>query len=127
MDKVQALHNFWSGFGIDAIDEISSYDEDTIEKMGIEYPYISYEVATDSFGSPVSIGADIWDKSSWAQVTQKAEAIDAAIGRGGMIVPYSDGAMWITRGSPFSQRREAESGYDIRRIHININVEFISA
>ncbi len=128
MDKVQALHAFWSSFDLPAIDEISAYDKDTLEQMGIDYPYISYEVATDSFDAPVAIGADIWDRStSWALITQKAEEIDDAISRGGHIEPYDGGAIWITRGTPFSQRTEAESGTDIRRIHININAEFISA
>lgn len=128
MDKVQALHSFWSGFGLDAIDEVSAYDTDTIEKLEIDYPYISYEVATDAFDAPVSIGADIWDKStSWTRITQKAEQIGAAIGRGGVFVPYAGGAIWITRGTPFSQRMDAETSNDVRRIHININAEYVSA
>ena len=133
MDKVQALHSFWASFGIPAIDEQSAYDEKTIEEMEITYPYISYEVATDSFDAPVSIGADIWDlATTWSRITQKAEQIDAEISRGGTIIPYGGGAVWITRGTPFSQRTAAAetaeaSGYDLRRIHININAEFISA
>ena len=128
MDKIQALHSFWSSFDIMAIDEQSAYDENTLDDMNIEYPYISYEVATDAFDAPVAIGADIWDRStSWARISQKAEQISEAIGRGGKMIPYEGGAVWITRGTPFSQRVDAESGIDIRRIHININAEFLSA
>lgn len=128
MDKVQALNSFWSSFGVAAIDELSAYDDSTIEMLEIDYPYITYEVATDEFDAPVAIGADIWDKTtSWVRITQKAEQIYNAIGRGGKLVPYDDGAIWITRGTPFSQRMDAETTLDIRRIHININAEYLSA
>ena len=128
MDKVQALHAFWSSFGIPAIDEQSAYDNRTLEELSITFPYITYEVATDSFDYAVTIGADLWYQStSWAEVTAKAMQIDNAIGRGGKMISYDGGAIWITRGSPFSQRLEAENDYDVRRIHININAEFLSA
>lgn len=128
MDKVQALHHFWSSFQIPAIDEQSAYDEKTLEDLNIDFPYITYEVATDSFDEPVAIGADVWYRStSWAEATAKAQQIENAIGRGGKLVAYDEGALWITRGSPFTQRLAAENGYDVRRIHININAEFLSA
>ena len=128
MDKAQALNHFWNSFQWPAIDEQSAYDERTLEQLGISFPYITYEVATDSFGDAVAIGADLWDRgTSWADVTQKAEQIAACIGRGGKLTPYDDGALWITRGTPFSQRVEADNDSDVRRIHININAEFLSA
>ena len=128
MDKVQALHSFWAGFGWPAIDEQSAYDEKTLEEMNIDFPYITYEVATDEFDAPVAIGADLWDKSTtWTAVSQKAEQIYDAIGRGGRLVGYDEGCVWITRGNPFAQRQDAETGYDVRRIHININAEYLSA
>ncbi len=128
MDEVQALHEFWSSFGIPAIDEQSAYDTPIIEELEIDFPYITYEVGTSSFDDPVMLGADIWDKStSWARITQKVKQIGEAISRGGIILPYDGGAVWITRGSPFSLRMDAETSQDVRRIHININAEFLSA
>lgn len=124
MDKLQALHSFWSGFGILAVDELVPYDT-TFDPPD---QYLTYEVQEDSFDYPVSIGADLWYRSmSWAEISQKAEQISAAIGRGGIMVPYDGGAIWITRGSPFSQRMDAETSNDFRRVHININAEFLSA
>lgn len=125
MDKAQALNSFWSSFGLTAIDELSSYDEN----MDITFPYLSYETSTDYLDGPVALSADLWYKStSWAAVSQKADAIGEYIGLGGRMIRYDGGALWVTRASPFAQRMEDESGEDsIRRIHININAEFISA
>ena len=124
MDKFQALHSFWSSFAWDAIDEQSSYEKhfDPPDK------YITYEAAVDSFDSACFIGADLWHRSlSWAEISQKAEEISEYIGRGGVMIPYTGGALWITRGAPFAQRMAAETTEDVRRIHLNINAEYLSA
>lgn len=128
MDRIQALHGFWSSFGIPAIDEQSAYDEQDTKELDITWPYITYEVATGYFDEPVALVADIWDNStSWATASQLALQIEQRIGRGGIMIPYDGAAIWITRGSPFAERKDAETGYDVRRIHININAEFLSA
>ena len=128
MDKMQALYSFWAGFGIPAIDEQSAYDTPTMEQLGISYPYISYEAAVSELDEPVTLSADIWYKStSWAGIEAKAQQIANAIGYGGKMVPYDGGAIWIKKGSPAYQRMGAENVFDIRRIHININAEFLSA
>jgi hypothetical protein len=129
MDKGQALHTFWSSFGLPALDEQSAYDEGTLEELEITYPYLTYETAIDYLDSPVSIGADLWYKStSWEDITKKAEDIGAYIGLGGRVIRYDGGGLWITRGADFSRRMAEETGDDnIRRIHINIQAEFLSA
>lgn len=127
MDKMQALYSFWAGFGIPAIDEQSAYDTPTMEQLGISYPYISYEAAVSELDEPVALSADIWYKStSWAGIETKAKQIASAIGSGTKI-DYDGGQIWIKRGSPIYQRMGAENVFDIRRIHININAEFLSA
>lgn len=123
MDKWQALQSFWSDYGIPAYDENSVFSGEKSPNM----PYITYEAATGSIDSDVLLSASLWYKStSWAQISQKADEIAADIGMGGKIVPYDGGAMWIKRGQPFSQRM-AESGDDtVRRMYLNISVEFLS-
>lgn len=126
MDKAQALHTFWSGFGLPAIDEQSAYDTDTLEKLSITYPYITYEAATSDLGDTLTLGADLWyDSTSWAGIEAKAAQIIDALGRGGTVIPYTGGALWITHGA--ARRMAAEVGFDVRRIHIDINAEFLSA
>ena len=128
MNKAQALQNFWAGFNLPAIDEQSAYDPATLKKLGIDYPYISYEAAVGEFDAPVALSADLWYKStSWAEIEAKAEQIADTIGFGGTWAHYDGGAIYIARGSPPYQRMPAENPFDIRRIHININAEFESA
>lgn len=128
MNKSQALYNFWSGFGIPAIDEQSAYDTPTMEKLQIDYPYISYESAVGEIDEPISLSADLWYRSSsWAEIEAKAAQISDAIGYGGTMVRYDGGAIWLKRGTPPYQRMSAENVFDIRRIHFNISAEFLSA
>ena len=128
MNKQQALHNFWSSFGWPAIDEQSAYDEHTLDDMDITFPLIAYEVATDEFGSLVAIGANLMDRTtSWSTLEQEANEIYERIGRGGIMWPYTEGAIWITRGTPFSQRIAPDALSGVLQVHININAEFLSA
>lgn len=123
MNSAQALHQFWSGFGWKAYDQATVPSGDFSPEM----PRITYEVATSELGYPVSLSASLWDRSfSWVTVSEKAKAISDSLGRGGVLVPFDDGAMWIVRGSPFAQRVTDEDDA-VRRIVINVNVEFISA
>ena len=123
MNSAQALHQFWSGFGWKAYDQATVPSGDFSPEM----PRITYEVAMSELGYPVSLSASLWDRSfSWVTVSEKAKAISDSLGRGGVLIPFDDGAMWIVRGSPFAQRVTDEDDA-VRRIVINVNVEFISA
>ena len=120
MNREQAFHNFWSGFGLTA------YDENTVpEKSAL--PYLTYEVATASIEEPVYLSASLWYRStSWEDATEKAEEIRDKIGYGGKLVYYTGGAMWIRRSNPFAQRMSEPSDPDIRRIVLQIVVEFLT-
>lgn len=121
MDKWQALQAFWSGYGIPAYDENSVYSGANSPEM----PYITYEAATGSIDSDVLLTASIWYKStSWAAISQKADEISRDIGMGGKIIPYENGALWVKRGQPFSQRMSEND--KVRRMYLNIQVEFLS-
>ncbi len=124
MDKEQALHNFWSSFGLKA------YDENTVPDNAMDVnngKYLTYNVATASLGEPTPIYANLWYKSSsWAEITAKAEAMAQTIGIGGTLIPFDGGYIWICRGVPFSQRM-ADDDDTIRRIYINVMAEYLSA
>lgn len=123
MDKFQAIHSFWSSFGLPAFDEGTVPTGNAKPAM----PYITYDVVFSGFGTPVAMSASIWHySSSWMQITAKFSEIEAFIGRGGKILPCDGGAIWIKPGSPFAQRMSDPNDM-IRRILINIEAEFLTA
>lgn len=119
MTKEQAIHNFWSSF------DVPAYDENTVPDDA-SLPRITYEVHTDSFGYPLILSASIWDRSkSWGTVTTLCDKIATRLSQGGQMVHYDGGAMWIKKSMPFAQRM-GDTDDSIRRIIINIEIEFIS-
>lgn len=121
MDKSQALQAFWESHGLPA------YDIGTVPETAV-MPYITYDVATDSLGTVLSLSGSLWyNDTSWEHISEKAEQIAEYIAK---IHPPSieidGGRMYLTKGSPFAQRITDPDPY-IRRILININVEFFSA
>lgn len=120
MDKEQALHNFWSSFGVPA------YSAETVPD-GAVMPYITYEVATDSFDNMVPMTASIWYRSySWEEITELANDVAAAIVY--MYPPtieLDEGRLYITKGSPFAQRMSDDDD-SIRRIVLSINAEYMT-
>lgn len=118
MDKIQAIISFWSQFGWPA------YDETTVPDSA-QLPYITYNVSEDDFDHPVAQTISLWDRStSWMSTESKKKEIKHAIGRGGVMKTYDDGAVWIRRGVPFAQRLSDPDDM-IRRIILNIELEFI--
>ena len=119
MDKVQALTAFWNTF-------LPAYDETLVLDEAAVMPYITFAVVTDGFDSPFTTSVSLWYRStSWKAITKKAEAIEDAIGAGGKLVPYEDGAIWIKKGSPFSQRL-SDPDPAVRRIVLNVEMEYLN-
>ena len=127
MNKTQTLHTFWSGFDIPAYDENSVPTADERIKLhGSAFPYLTYESSMDDFGNPIAQTANLWYRSSgWTDVSLKEQQISDFITRGGRMVAYDDGAMWIQKASPWAQRLEEPEDDMIRRIVLNITVEFL--
>lgn len=119
MDKMQALHSFWSSF------RWKAYDENSVPDTA-QFPYITYEASTDFFGNELALTASLWDRStSWASVTEKEKEIADDITRGGRFVLYDGGGFWIKRGNPWAQRMSEASDDAVRRIVLNTSIEFI--
>lgn len=117
MDAEQAIHSFWSSFGIPAYGENSVPDN-------AQLPYITYSVGYDSFDYSVSMSASIWDRTtSWAGLTSLAHEISDSIGKS-KVVATNGGGIVIYRGSPFYQRVDSGDS-NINRIFINIQAEYI--
>ena len=120
-NKSQAVYDFWSGFGWPAYDENTVPDDAAL-------PYITFETSTNGFDDgTLSLSASLWSRSmSWATVEEKAAEIASYVGEGGVLVPYPNGALWVYRGSPFTQRLEEPGDDSLRRIVLSVSVEFFS-
>lgn len=121
MTKAAAIYQFWNSFGLTA------YEENTVP-TDAAFPYVTYQLVTDSFDREVPVTASLWYRSeSWTAINAKTEEISQKISRGGKIISCDGGAIWLKRGQPFVQNMGDESDNLIRRKHLNITAEFMTA
>ena len=121
MTKAAAIYQFWNSFGLIAYEENSVPDD-------AAFPYITYQLVTDSFDREIPLTASLWYRSeSWTEINAKTEEISQKISRGGKVVPCDGGAIWLKRGQPFAQSMGDESDNLIKRKYLNITAEFITA
>ena len=121
MTKAAAIYQFWNSFGLTA------YEENTVSDDA-KFPYITYQLVTDSFDREVPVTASLWYRSeSWTAINAKTDEISQKISRGGKIIPCDGGAIWLKRGQPFAQNMGDESDNLIKRKYLNITAEFMTA
>ena len=121
MTKAAAIYQFWSGFGFTA------YEENTVP-TDAAFPYVTYQLATDSFDREVAAAASLWYRGeSWTAINAKTEEISAHIGLGGKIIKCDGGRIWIKRGQPFAQNMGDESDDLIKRKYLNVTIEYFTA
>ena len=121
MTKAAAIYQFWSSFGLTA------YEESTVPEDAT-FPYITYQLVTDSFDREIPLTASLWYRGeSWTAINAKTEEISKKISRGGKIIPCDGGAIWLKRGQPFAQNIGDESDDLIKRKYLNITAEFLTA
>lgn len=121
MTKAAAIYQFWNSFGLTA------YEENTVP-TDATFPYITYQLVTDSFDREIPLTASIWYRSeSWTGINAKTEEISQKISRGGKIISCDGGAIWLKRGQPFAQSMGDESDNLIKRKYLNITAEFMTA
>lgn len=132
MNKQQAYSAFWSGFGVLAFEENSVPTDDVIEAMiksglaSSKYPYITYQVLLDDLDHPVFPTASIYDRSSsWERADVLANTISNRIHNTDTI-KLDNGRMFITKGSPFAQHMLEDGDMNIRRIILNLGIEFFT-
>ena len=121
MTKAAAIYQFWNSFGLTAYEENSVPDD-------AKFPYITYQLVTDSFDREIQFTASLWYRSeSWAGINAKTEEISQTISRGGRVISCDGGAIWLKRGQPFAQNMGDESDDLIKRKYLNITAEFMTA
>ena len=121
MTKAAVIYQFWSSFGLTA------YEENAVP-TDAAFPYITYQLVTDSFDREVPVTASLGYRSeSWTAINAKTDEISQKISRGGKIISCDGGAIWLKRGQPFAQNMGDESDDLIKRKYINITAEFMTA
>ena len=121
MTKAAAIYQFWSSF------DLTAYEENTVP-TDAAFPYVTYQLVTDSFDREVAATASLWYRGeSWTAINAKTEEIAQHIGLGGKIIKCDGGRIWIKRGQPFAQNMGDESDDLIKRKYLNVNIEYFTA
>lgn len=123
MNKWQAQDDFWNSFGIPA------YDESTVI-YGLQMPYLTYEAVSSSLGNVNTVTASLWYRSkSWKDIDAKADEIARSIFEMPPAVKLDDGwyKIRIPENLAFAQRLSEDADEDVRRIVINVEIEFLTA
>ena len=133
MDKAQALHDFWSSFGIPAFDESTVpekiWDEELQKEVELKPPYITYAVAEGSLDGIILLSASVWYHGyGWSEISKKVSEIAEKLGSDGFYsVKVDGGYLWMTQGTPFAQRMSDPEDDMIRRYILTINAEYLTA
>ena len=129
MTKAAAIHEFWNSFGLKAFEENYVKDADgNGNPIKPDFPYITYQLVTDSFDREVMATASVWYRDyGWKKANAKVEEISAHIGLGGKIIKCDGGRIWIKRGQPFAQNMGDERDDLIKRKYLNLTFEFFTA
>ena len=121
MTKAAAIYQFWNSF------DLVAYEENTVP-TDAAFPYVTYQLVTDSFDREVAVTASLWYRGeSWTAINAKTEEISAHIGLGGKIIKCDGGRIWVKRGQPFAQNMGDESDDLIKRKYLNVTIEYFTA
>lgn len=122
--KAATIYEFWNSF------EMPAYEENSVPtgEDAPKFPYITYQLVTDSLGNEVAMTASLWYRgTSWVEANAKTEEISQRIGRKGIVLDCNGGKVWIKRGTPFAQNMGDESDNLIKRKYLNITAEYLTA
>lgn len=130
MTKEAVLLQFFGSFGIPAYPDSSviKVDEDG-NRVKVDYPYLTYVAPIGAWeDGEVAITVDIWYYGVSETVPNaKSREISEKIGLGGVVLRCDGGAIWIKRGSPFSQPVvDGADPVNIKRRSINLSAEYFT-
>lgn len=92
------------------------------------FPYVTVEMYSGAFwDGEVPVPVSIWYRGdSEAAPNAKARELSALVGPGGRVMPCDGGAVWLKRGTPFSQSMGDPADDKIKRRYVNLTAEFIT-
>lgn len=123
MTKGAAIYNFFNSI-------MTAYSSSEIPE-NVSMPFLTYELSDGQYGDgDCNITVNMWfHTDSEAVPNAKVLELSRAIGLGGVILPYDNGAVWLKRGNPWCQSlsgQDNEDSKDIKRRYINISAEYLS-
>lgn len=123
MTKGEAIQDFFNNI-MTAYSASETPDE-------VSMPFLTYELSDGQYGDgDCNITVNMWfHTNSEAIPNAKVLELSKAIGRGGVILPYDTGAVWLKRGNPWCQAlsgQDNEDTKDIKRRYINISAEYLA-
>lgn len=112
----KALYNFFSGFGLDAYVEYAPPED-------AELPYITYQLIEPGWSDIGTIYARVWYRStSYTAINAKVDEISAAVGEG-ISLRTDNGAVYLTRGTPFAQNMPMEGDDTLKVVYLLFNIQ----
>ena len=112
MTKNAVIHEFFSGFGLNAYPSVS------VPTSGDEmpdFPYLTYSVNTDWGDARNLCTASLWYRSeSWTAINAKVDEISQAIGLG-ITLECDEGGIIVRKGNPWSQPMGDDSDNLVKR------------
>lgn len=118
MDKWQAQQSYWESFGLDA------YDVNTVPDDAV-MPYITYTAVSGSLNGVIPTTASLWYRSNrWDQISKKQSEMSNVMNRQIKI----DGGYMKVRKSETNEAQRMDEPDDrlVRRILLNVEIEFLS-
>lgn len=125
-NTAQALYRFFSGFGLSAFTEYDVPDEfpdgnGVMQK--VVPPYITYQLIEPDWRDAGQMYARVWYRdTSYAAINAKVDQIRAAIGEG-LNLPTADGAVYLSKGTPFAQNMGMEGDDTLKVVYLNLSIQ----
>lgn len=122
MDKFQAMHDFFSSFGLKAYEENSVPDG----KDSPAFPYLTYEASSSYGDSEIQINFSIWYRDDGMKaIDLKVQEIAESIGHS-KIIDCDEGSIVIRPGDSFSQSMGDEGDRLVKRKLFTLYAKFIT-
>lgn len=126
MTPEAAVYQFLSGFSMPAYASASVPDQDSPEWEG--FPYLTYDISVSWWmDGDTNMPVNLWYRTEGeVAINAKAREIGRAIGDGGTVLACDGGAVWVKRGSPWSQAVNTEgSDRNVKRRYLNLSLEYL--
>ena len=113
MTAAEAFYRFWGQFGFPVAEESAVPDTDPPG-----YPLLVCRYGEGAGrGEAVGLSVSLWVRSpGWRDAQEAADRIGAVLPPGGVLLPCDNGALWLTRDTPWAMRAGNDEDPLLKRI-----------